>query len=82
MFSLLNVSDQKISDKLIKSVQKRVTSVVDQTGVSMEELKNALIQGFQRNRNIEFGTYSEQEIHRAQELVQERFNNDVWTFRL
>ena len=35
MFSLLNVSAEKISDKLIKSVQKRVTSVSDQVQVSM-----------------------------------------------
>lgn len=82
MFSLLNVSDQKISDKLIKSVQKRVTSVNDQTGASMDELKDALMQGFQRNRNVELGDYSVIEQQRAQELVQERFNNDSWTFRL
>jgi lipoate-protein ligase A len=82
MFSLLNVSDQKISDKLIKSVQKRVTSVQDQTGASMDALKDALIHGFQRNRNVELGDYSVIEQQRAQELVQERFNNDSWTFRL
>jgi lipoate-protein ligase A len=82
MFSLLNVSDQKISDKLIKSVQKRVTSVQDQTGASMDALKDALIHGFQRNRNIDFGDYSDIEKQRAQELVQERFNNNSWTFRL
>ena len=82
MFSLLNVSDQKISDKLIKSVQKRVTSVVDQTGASMEELQKALVMGFKRNREIEFGDYSEQEKSRTQELVKERFNNEIWNFRL
>jgi|AutmiccommuBRH23_1029490.scaffolds.fasta_scaffold01079_2 lipoate-protein ligase A len=82
MFSLLNVSDQKISDKLIKSVQKRVTSIKDQTGASMNALKDALIQGFQRNRNVDFGDYSDIEKQRAQELVDERFNNDSWTFRL
>jgi len=82
MFSLLNVSEQKISDKLIKSVQKRVTSVKDQSGASMEALKDALILGFQRNRNVEFGDYSNIEKQRAGELVDERFNNDSWTFRL
>jgi lipoate-protein ligase A len=82
MFSLLNVSDQKISDKLIKSVQKRVTSVVDQTGVGMEELQKALVMGFKRNREIVFGDYSDQEKSRAQELGKERFMNENWTFRL
>ena len=82
MFSVLNVSEQKISDKLIKSVQKRVTCVKDQSGSSMEELKHALIRGFKRNRDVEFGDYTNDEVHRAQELVEERFNNDIWTFRL
>jgi lipoate-protein ligase A len=72
MFSLLNVSDQKISKR----------NVQDQTGASMDALKDALIYGFQRNRNIDFGDYSDIEKQRAQELVQERFNNDSWTFRL
>jgi len=82
MFSLLNVSNQKISDKLIKSVQKRVTSVVDQTGASMEDLQKALVMGFKRNREIEFGDYTDQEKSRAQELVKEHFKNDIWTYRL
>ncbi len=82
MFSVLNVSEQKISDKLIKSVQKRVTSVKDQSGSGMDDLKHALIRGFKRNRDVEFGDYTEDEVKRAQELVEERFNNDIWTFRL
>jgi len=82
MFTVLNVSDQKISDKLIKSVQKRVTSVVDQTKRNMDDLKNALMEGFSRGRLIEVDDYTHKEKERAKELVQERFNNDMWTFRL
>lgn len=82
MFTYLNVSDQKITDKLIKSVQKRVTSVMDLTSTSMEELKKALIIGFKRNREVEFGDYSELEKERAQQLIHDRFNNDIWTYRL
>lgn len=82
MFTYLNVSDQKITDKLIKSVQKRVTSVMDLTSTSMEELKKALIIGFKRNREVEFGDYSELEKERAHQLIQDRFNNDIWTYRL
>lgn len=82
MFTYLNVSDQKISDKLIKSVQKRVTSVKDQTNASMQDLQKALIQGFKRNRDTQFGDYSEQELKRAERIVVDRFNNQDWTFRL
>lgn len=82
MFSYLNVSDQKVSDKLIKSVQKRVTSVTDQSSHSMDDLKDALINSFKRNRDVEFGYYTDPEFSRARELVTERFGNENWTFRL
>jgi len=82
MFSYLNVSNQKVSDKLIKSVQKRVTSVTDQSSHSMDDLKDALINGFKRNRDVEFGYYTDPEFSRARELVTERFGNENWTFRL
>ena len=82
MFTYLNVSDQKITDKLIKSVQKRVTSVVDLTNASMDDLQKALIMGFKRNREVEFGDYSDLEIQRAQEIIKDRFNNEIWTYRL
>jgi lipoate-protein ligase A len=82
MFTYLNVSDQKVSDKLIKSVQKRVTSIVDQSSSSIDDLKKALISGFKRNRDVKFDDYSENEKSRAEELVNERFGNDLWTFRL
>lgn len=82
MFSYLNVSDQKVSDKLIKSVQKRVTSVVDQTTHGIDALKKALISGFRRNRDVEFGDYTPSELNQAQEIVGTRFGNQSWTFRL
>jgi lipoate-protein ligase A len=82
MFSLLNVSEQKISDKLIKSVKKRVTSVVDLCSASMEDLQKALEAGFMRNRDIEYGDYSDIELERAKDLAKERFSNAVWLYKL
>ena len=82
MFSLLNVSEQKISDKLIKSVKKRVTGVVDLCNASMKELQKVLEAGFTRNKDIEYGDYSEDEITRASVLASERFSNKDWLFKL
>jgi len=48
----------------------------------MDDLKNALMEGFSRGRLIEVDDYTHKEKERAKELVQERFNNDMWTFRL
>jgi lipoate---protein ligase len=82
MFSLLNVSELKISDKLIKSVKKRVTCVSELVHASMEDLQQALQEGFSRNRNIQLGDYSQKELARAKELVIEKFQTKAWNYRL
>ena len=82
MFTYLNVRDQKITEIFINNIQERVTSVLDLTTASMDELKKALIMGFKRNREIEFGDYSDLEKKHAQELIHDRFNNNIWTYRL
>jgi lipoate---protein ligase len=82
MFSLLNVNEQKISDKLVKSVKKRVTSVSDLVSASMEDLQKALQEGFSRNREILMGDYSPKELARAKELAKEKFQTETWNYRL
>lgn len=82
MFSLLNVSEQKISDKLIKSVKKRVTGVNELTSIPLMVLQQALEQGFSRGREIVYGDYLPQEIARAEELVESKFSTDTWLFKL
>ena len=82
MFSLLNVSEQKISDKLVKSVKKRVTGIVDLCDASMEDLQKALEQGFSRNREVDSGDYSVAEFERAEVIARERFSNQDWLFKL
>jgi lipoate-protein ligase A len=82
MFSYLNVSEQKISDKLIKSVKKRVTSISDQLDISMEDLQLALEKGFSVGREIEMGDYTEKELTRAAQLAEEKYKSEAWNFRL
>lgn len=41
----------------------------------MDELQKALIQGFKRNRNAEFGDYANHEMKSAEQIVVSRFNN-------
>lgn len=82
MFSYLNVSEQKISDKLIKSVKKRVTSISDQLDIPMEDLQLALEKGFSVGREIEMGDYTEKELTRAAQLAEEKYKSKAWNFRL
>jgi lipoate-protein ligase A len=82
MFSLLNVSQEKISDKLIKSVKKRVTCITDLTSASMSDLNAALEAGFSRNRAIVYGDYTPQELERAQQLVKTKYRTEAWNYKL
>ena len=82
MFAILNVSQEKISDKLVKSVKKRVTCMSDLTKSSMSDLIHALEIGFSRNRIIESASYSQGELERAQQLVKEKYLTETWNFRL
>ena len=82
MFSYLNVSEQKISDKLIKSVKKRVTSVSDQLDIPMKELQMALEKGFSIGQEIEMGDYTEKELTRAAQLAEEKYRSEAWNYRL
>jgi lipoate-protein ligase A len=82
MFLLLNVSEEKISDKLIKSVKKRVTSVQEQVQVPMEVLQKALEVGFSLGNEIVVGSYSPAEMIRAKQLAEQKFSSEAWNFKL
>ncbi len=82
MFTLLNVSDKKTVDKLIKSVKKRVTSVSDKVDASMQDLLIALEEGFSRNRIIRVEDYLDSELSRAGELTKEKYQTEAWNHRL
>jgi len=55
MFSLLRVSKEKISDKEIKSIEERVTSIEKEIGaVNKEEIIKAIVKGFENKMGLEF----------------------------
>jgi len=84
MFTVLKVSDAKISDKMIKAVEDRVTSIRRQLGrdVPFDEVRRALIAGFEETLDIslEPGKLAAHE----EELVEkfrERYRSRDWIFR-
>lgn len=80
MFSLLKISKEKISDKMIKAVQERVTRVLDYNEVGIEELYKALLDGFVEGKEFEIGSLTEEEIKRANELAKEKYSTHGWNF--
>lgn len=82
MFSLLKVGADKISDKMISSVEERVTCVSRlKPGLDMEEVHQALIRSFTKGKQFEFGAWKKEELKRAQELAQIRYGSDTWNFQ-
>ncbi|MEM2326799.1 MAG: biotin/lipoate A/B protein ligase family protein [Candidatus Bathyarchaeia archaeon] len=85
MFTVLKVPSEKIRDKMIKSVEERVTSINKYLGreVSFEELREALISGFEEAFGIELipGKVEDFEERLAISLKREKYSTREWNFR-
>ena len=80
MFSLLNVSPEKISDKAISSVEERVTSISSVSpGTTMKALYWAMRQGFSGGKSVAEGALTAAESIRSAELSK-RYASDSWNF--
>jgi len=85
MFRVLKVPSEKIRDKMIKSVEERVTSInnVLERNVSFRELKDALIEGFEEAFKIDLvsGNITDFEENMAQRLKAKKYASREWNFR-
>lgn len=80
MFSLLKISNEKISDKMIKSVEDRVTRVLDFRQVSQEQLYEALLAGFTKDKECELGAMSQDELEKTEALSKTSYRSSEWNF--
>ena len=84
MFSVLRVSDEKIRDKMIKSIYDRVTSLrhMGYEGTKAEVIEH-LRHGFEEEMDIVLreGKLDEDEISLARELMETKYSTDEWNFR-
>ena len=78
MFSVLNVSKHKITDKMIKDAKERVTCISKYANVDKKDVYEALVGAFTNDKDHEYGTWSKKEIERAQELVDQKYRTEVW----
>jgi lipoate-protein ligase A len=84
MFQVLNVSDAKISDKLIQAAEERVTNLRRYLGrkVSFEESQKALIHGFESILDIrlEQGGLINAEEKLVKEL-KKKYSSQEWVYQ-
>ncbi len=81
MFTLLKVPKEKISDKMIQSVEERVTKVLNFGSFTIDEVYKAMLSGFTREKEFEIGSLSAEELGRAEELAKKRYSSNDWNFR-
>lgn len=84
MFTVLKVSETKISDKMIEAVEERVTSIRRELGrdVSFGEARDALVSGFEGALDIQLET-GKLTVH-EQELTKkfkEKYKSSEWIFK-
>lgn len=84
IFTVLKVSDVKISDKMIKAAEERVTNIRRQLGrdVSFDEVRRSLVSGFEETLDISLEpgelTGSEEEL---MEKFREKYSSKEWLFK-
>ncbi|MFH1409594.1 MAG: biotin/lipoate A/B protein ligase family protein [Nanoarchaeota archaeon] len=76
MFSLLKVDKEKIADKLIQSVKKRVTSIKQLKDIPFSDVVKAVDEAFQA-RGTERSCYHVPEMAKAKELSK-KYASDEW----
>lgn len=80
MFSVLNVSKAKISDKMIKNAEDRVTSVLRHKNISDRELYEALLWGFTKGKEYDMGALTKDEMELANGLAENIYMSKEWNF--
>jgi lipoate-protein ligase A len=84
MFQVLNVSDTKISDKIIKAAEERVTNLRRYLGreVSFDETREALINGFENILDIDLepGGLIEAEEKLVKQLYK-KYSSQEWVYQ-
>lgn len=84
MFTVLKVPKEKISDKMIKSVEDRVTTIKRELGhVDFGEVEEALKKGFTEvfDAKLVKGKLSEEERRLALKLKKEKYGTADWIFK-
>lgn len=82
MLEVLRIGREKMSDKGTKSANKRVDPMRSQTGMAREDIIDAFIAHFEGRYDTRRSTYTQDELDRAQELVETKFLSEEWTYRV
>ncbi|AWB26283.1 lipoate--protein ligase family protein [Halococcoides cellulosivorans] len=82
MLRVLRVGAETVSETAIESADRRVARITDHTEVSRSAVIDALIDGIRERHGATERKLTDDELKRAQALVDEQFGTDAWTRQL
>ena len=82
MLEVLRIGQEKLSDKGIRSADKRVGPLSQQTGLTRGDIIDHLIATFDRRHGLSPGGISDDERLKAKSLVDSKFGTRDWTYSL
>ena len=82
MMEVLRIGREKLSDKGTRSANKRVDPMRSQTGLARAEIFERFLDYFRARYRCVDSDYTEYEMQRAHALLDAKFNNPEWTYRV
>lgn len=82
MLKVLRIGKEKVSDKAIKSAEKRVSRISDHTDSARREVIEKMVERFTERRNFEGDSLSEEELEEARERADAKFTRKAWNRKL
>lgn len=82
MLEVLRIGQEKLSDKGIKSAEKRVGPLRQQTDLPREVIIDSMVDFFRDRHGLTEGTLTPEEIAAAEDLVRDRFATREWVYFL
>lgn len=82
MVEVLRIGREKLSDKGVKSANKRVDPLRSQTGLPREQIIERLIATFRARNGLTESAITADELERIDRLVAEKFGTEEWLYRV
>jgi lipoate-protein ligase A len=82
MLKALRIGKEKVSDKAIKSAEKRVAVMKDYVDHGRQEVIDEMKERFREEHDTEEGSLTDEELEEARELAEEKFSSDDWNRKM
>ncbi|MFB6109322.1 MAG: biotin/lipoate A/B protein ligase family protein [Halodesulfurarchaeum sp.] len=82
MLKALRIGKEKVSDKAVKSAEKRVARIADHVGESRETVIDSLTAAIDEAFGSRPGSFDQETLDAARELAETKFSTDAWNRKL